>query len=84
MQVFQSTQSFELASLKLTAALETRSEAEKGYRIATTRYDSGVGTQLEVLDAQLQMNTSRVNVLQAQYDQLVAQAEYDRALGQVR
>jgi len=84
LQVFQATRGFKLASEKFTAALENREEAEKGYRIAETRYESGVGTQLEVLDAQLQLNSSRVNVLQAQYDQLVAQAQYDRALGQTR
>jgi len=84
LQVFQATRGFKLASEKFNAALENRDEAEKGYRIAVTRYESGVGTQLEVLDAQLQLNSSRVNVLQAQYDQLVTQAQYDRALGQTR
>ncbi|HEX04853.1 MAG TPA: TolC family protein, partial [Bacteroidetes bacterium] len=84
MQVFQATQSYEKASETLQASLENRGEAEKGYNLAETRYAEGIGTQLEVLDAQLQLNMSKVNVLQAEYDQLIARAQYDRALGQVQ
>ncbi len=84
MEVFQATRQFEKASEQLQAALENSREAEKGQSIAMARYDSGVGTQLEVLDAQLQYKSARVNVLQAEYDQLVARAQYDRALGQAR
>ncbi|MBS1262490.1 MAG: Cobalt-zinc-cadmium resistance protein CzcC [Calditrichaeota bacterium] len=83
LDVYQRLRRFTLAGEQLEAAIENRAEAEKGYRIAQTRYEEGVGTQLEVLDAQLQLNSSRVNVLQAQYDQLVVRAKYDRALGRM-
>lgn len=81
LQTFQARKGFELAATKLQSALAGRAEAERGHEIAQTRYAEGVGTQLEVLDAQLQLNQSRINVLQAQYDQIVARARYDRAIG---
>lgn len=80
-QVFQALSNYKKAGEDLTAAEENVKQAEKGLGIAEVRYREGVGTQLEVLDAQLQLNNSRVNVLQAQYNQLVARAAYDRAVG---
>ncbi|HEB83770.1 MAG TPA: TolC family protein, partial [Bacteroidetes bacterium] len=60
---------------------ETQDQARRGMEIAEVRYSEGVGTQLEVLDAQLQLNNANVNVLRAEYNQLMAKAAYDRALG---
>lgn len=72
---------FSKADKELIAAESTLEEAEKGYSIAEVRYTEGVGTQLEVLDAQLQLNNSRVRVLQAKYNRVVAYAAYQRSLG---
>lgn len=55
--------------------------AQKGYRIATTRFSSGSGTQVEVQDAQLALTQAMVNRIQAIYDYLVASAELDQVLG---
>ncbi len=56
-------------------------QAEKAVRIAQTRYKSGVGTQLELLDTQVAMTRARTNYAQAIYDYLVAQAEWQFAVG---
>ena len=56
-------------------------QAEKAVRIAQTRYKSGVGTQLELLDAQVAMTRVRTNCAQAMYDVVVAQAEWANAVG---
>ncbi len=83
LQVFEALRSYQKSAEQLTAANESLTQAEKGYSIAETRYQNGVGTQLESLDAQLQLNVSRVNLLQAKYDLLIARANFDRASGTV-
>ncbi len=81
LQVFQALQNYKKAQETLNAARESVGQSEKGLSIAEVRYREGVGTQLEWLDAELQLNGSRVKELQAKYDLLTARAAYDRALG---
>lgn len=81
LQVFEALRTYQRSSEELNAAKESLGQAEKGYSIAESRYQSGVGTQLESLDAQLQLNVSRVNLLQAEYNLLIARANFDRASG---
>lgn len=68
---------------RIDAQARTVEQAAKGYRIASTRYASGAGTQLEVNDAQLALTQAKVNRMQALYDYLVAAADLDQALGRV-
>ncbi len=56
-------------------------QAEKGYEIAQVRYESGLSTQLELLDAELQVNMARVNRLRALYDLTIARFSLARAVG---
>ncbi len=56
-------------------------QAQKAVRIAQTRFKSGVGTQLELLDAQVAMTRAQTNYAQAIYDYLVAKAEWQYAVG---
>ncbi len=56
-------------------------EAQKAVQIAQTRFKSGVGTQLELLDAQVAMTRAQTNYAQAIYDYLVAKAEWEYAVG---
>ncbi len=57
-------------------------QAKKAVSIAETRFKSGVGTQLELLDTQVAMTLAQTNYAQAIYDYLVAKAEWDFAVGQ--
>ena len=66
---------------RIEAQGKTVEQAERGYKIATTRFLSGAGTQLEVNDAQLALTQAKVNRIQAVYDYLVASADFDRTLG---
>lgn len=68
---------------RIEAQRMTVQQAEKGYRIATTRFLNGAGTQLEVNDAQLALTQAKVNRIQAVYDYLVASAEFDQTLGRL-
>ncbi|MBU2637265.1 MAG: TolC family protein, partial [Bacteroidetes bacterium] len=56
-------------------------QAEKGYEIAKSRYNNGLGTQLEINDAELALTQAKVNYYQAVYDYEVAKAELDQLLG---
>jgi outer membrane protein TolC len=71
------------AQQRVEAGGRTVVQAERGYHIATTRYSSGLGTQLEVNDAQLALVRSRVNEIEAVYEYVVASAELDQLLGRV-
>jgi outer membrane protein len=57
-------------------------QAQKAVHIAQTRYQNGVGTQLELLDTQVAMTRAQTNYAQAIYDYLVAKAEWEYAVGQ--
>lgn len=69
------------AKERIDAQERTVEQAERGYRIAVTRFTTGSGTQLEVNDAQLALTTARTNRMQAIYDYLVAAADLDQVLG---
>ncbi|MCB2205955.1 TolC family protein [bacterium] len=70
----------EEAHRRIESQTQTVEQAEKGYRIATTRYQSGSGTQLEVNDADLALLQARVNRVQAVYDYSVAKADLEYLL----
>ncbi len=55
--------------------------AERSYEITLLRFREGIGSQLELADAELQLNKAKTNHLQAVYDYLVSSVECDRVLG---
>lgn len=58
--------------------LETSAEA---LRLAKARLDAGAGTQLDVLNAQVQQTTAQSTNLQALFGYVSSLAEFDRATG---
>jgi outer membrane protein len=70
----------EEAKKRVETQIQTVEQAEKGYKIATTRYGSGSGTQLEVNDADLALMQARVNKAQAIFDYNVACADMEELL----
>jgi outer membrane protein TolC len=60
---------------------ETIQQAEEGMRIANLRYQSGVGTQLEVLSAQTALTAARTNLARAVYDFRLAKSALKKATG---
>ncbi len=57
-------------------------QAEEAVRLANARYNAGTGTQLDVLQAQVELTTARTNQVQAYYSYNVAVADLRRAMGQ--
>lgn len=82
LEIEQARNSFLDATERLRAQEETVGQAERGLDIANLRYESGVGTQLEVLDAQLELTTARINAETARHDRLMARAAWRRAVGE--
>ncbi|MFZ1728817.1 MAG: TolC family protein [Bacteroidota bacterium] len=68
------------AQRRVDSQSRTVEQAEKGYKIAVTRYQTGSGTQLEVNDADLALLQARVNRVQAVYDYSVAKADLEQLL----
>ena len=55
--------------------------ADEAIRLASSRYDAGSGTQLDVLDAQTSLTEARTTQIDAARDYLVARAKLERAIG---
>lgn len=66
------------ARASFTARSTNVSEAEEAFQLATLRYGRGVGTQLEVSDAQLALLTARSTEARATFDLFLAVAELAR------
>ncbi|MCP4704462.1 MAG: TolC family protein [candidate division Zixibacteria bacterium] len=66
-------------------ALETQTEtitsAEEGKRIADLRYESGIGTQLEVLSVQTALTLARTQYIQTVHSYRLAKAALKKATG---
>jgi outer membrane protein TolC len=70
------------ARATFAAVTQTVAEAEEAFRLASLRYARGLGTQLEVSDAQLALLTARTNEARVTYEMFLASATLARALGQ--
>ena len=55
--------------------------AEEDYHLAQIRYTEGVGTNLEVIDAQEKLTQARTNYFSAFYSYYVAKASLEKAMG---
>ena len=66
---------------QIRAAEASVAQAEEAYKIATVRYSSGVGINLDVLDAELALNTARTNYITALYNYNIGLATLEHALG---
>jgi outer membrane protein len=60
------------------------SQTEKKYALATGRYRVGVGSPLEVTDAEVSLANARVNHIQSLAGYKIAEAKIEKAMGLVR
>ena len=56
-------------------------QAQEDFKIAQVRYAAGVGTNLDVMDAQVALITAKTNYIQAMYDYNTNKADLERAMG---
>jgi outer membrane protein TolC len=71
-----------LQNRELIQATEKNVEqADEAVRLAKARLDAGAGTQLDVLNAQVQLTTAQSTRLQALFGYISSLAEFDRVTG---
>ncbi|PTY07211.1 TolC family protein [Opitutaceae bacterium EW11] len=80
--VRRSLSSLQEAAELADAAKKTVGQAEEALRLADARYAAGTVTQLDVLQARVDLTQSRLNQIQANYSYNVAVATMRRAIGQ--
>ncbi len=80
LQTQQSKMKMVEAKKRIEAQKENLKQAEKTAAIAQTRYKSGVGTQLEIIDTETALLAARTNYSQAIYDYLTAKADWEYAV----
>lgn len=56
-------------------------QAQEDFKIAQVRYSAGVGTNIDVLDAQVSLTTAKNNYNQALYDYNANKAKLEKAMG---
>ncbi|MFH1019192.1 MAG: TolC family protein [Pseudomonadota bacterium] len=69
------------AQARLAANNKEAVAAQESQRLAMERYREGLGTMIEAIDAQAQALNAETARIQAGYDQKIAWARLDRALG---
>ncbi len=72
LSVLQAQQQCQEAQLRKNAQVQTVDLARRGLSIAESRYANGVGTQLEMIDAQLSLQRAEADLAIAQRDLAVA------------
>ncbi len=60
-----------------------RRQAQRGYQIASAQFREGMGSRLELTDAEVALRQSEFNYAQAVFDYLAARAQLDEAVGAV-
>jgi len=80
-EVRQSYLSMQEAEKRLKTTEVAVGKAEEDLDIAREKYNAGVGTNLDVIDAQLALTQAKTNHIQALYDFNVNKAKLDKAIG---
>lgn len=81
LEVKQAHLAIRSAAQRVLATQAVIDQAAESFKIATVRYQAGVGIHLDVLDAQLNLDKARTNNIQALYDYDVGIATLEKAMG---
>lgn len=69
------------SSASLQSQKDNMTLAESVFNSAKKKYDAGVGTNLEVINAQSELKIAQTNYFDALYDAVIAKIDYDKATG---
>ena len=81
LEVQENYLSLKSAEQSITTSSSAVGLAEEDYKIKVIRYQAGVGTNLDVLDAQVALTTAKNNFLKAMYEYNNFRAKLDKAMG---
>ncbi len=76
--------SLKLAYEQVAVTEKSQAQAQENFELATGRYQVGVGSPLEVTDAEVLLANARANNVTALYNYKVAEAKIEKAMGKVR
>lgn len=71
------------ARARAAAQRRAVAQAQRGFEIASAEYNAGVGSQLQITDAEVALRESEFNYARAVYDYLSARARLEAAVGRV-
>jgi outer membrane protein TolC len=83
LQVKQSTIMYQNAISSLDTQQRNMELASKVARVTRIKYEQGVGSNLEVIEAEASLKESQVNYFNALYDALVAKTDLDKAFAKL-
>ncbi|MDR7866205.1 MAG: TolC family protein [Sporomusaceae bacterium] len=81
LEVRQAYLSMKEAEKRIETSQVAVAKADEDFKIAQVRYNAGVGTNLDVIDAQLALAQAKTNYIQALYDYNTSKAKLDKAMG---
>ncbi|CUH94550.1 hypothetical protein P22_0616 [Propionispora sp. 2/2-37] len=81
LEVRQAYLSMREAEKRIETSKVTVDKAEEDFKIAKVRYTAGVGTNLDVMDAQVALTEAKTNYVQALYDYNTNKADLEMAMG---
>jgi outer membrane protein TolC len=83
LEIKQSLTSYQNSLQALESQKRNMTLAEKVARVTKIKYGQGVGSNLEVVDAESSLKESQINYYSALYDVLVAKVDMDKAFGKL-
>ena len=83
LEVKQAATNYLNAIKTLESQRENSALAERVARVTKIKFEQGVGSNLEVIDAESALKESQTNYYNALYDALVARVDLDRAYGKL-
>jgi outer membrane protein len=83
MEVKQAAISYLNAVSSLKSQQENQKLAENVARVTRIKYEQGVGSNIEVIEAESSLKESQINYYSALYDALVAKVDLDKAYGKL-
>ncbi len=83
-QVKQKVENLKRVQEEIEALNRNVKLAEKAYKIATVKYKEGTATQLEVKNADVELSLAKTNRIKAINDFVIAKAELDNLIGNVK
>ncbi len=83
LEVTQALVNYDNAVKSLTSQKENQQLAANIARVTKVKYEQGVGSSLEVTDAENSLRTAQTNYYSALYDAMVAKVDLDKAYGRL-
>ncbi len=83
LQIKQAVTNYQNAIQSLDSQNKNKGLAERVARVTKIKYEQGVGSNIEVIDAESSLKEAQVNYYNALYDALVAKTDLDKAFGKL-